>query len=157
MLAYLTLIIEAHMECEGEAWLGYDRRFRQRAAAYPGMSWAMTDHTLWSLAFSDRAKALRCKHCFSLTHASVNYEWTSTPDTGDQSSCLQLGTYALIGIRISAQAVHVLTAPTNMFVLTVLRIPPSSTNFVNLSSALTLQKSRRQAATYMEAARPTVL
>ena len=46
MLAYLTLIIEAHIEYAGNAWLGYDRRFRQRAAADPGMSWAMIDPTL---------------------------------------------------------------------------------------------------------------
>ena len=46
MLAYLTLVIEAHMEYVGEAWLGYDRRFRQRGAADPSMSWAMIDPTL---------------------------------------------------------------------------------------------------------------
>ena len=81
MLAYLTLIIEAHMEYAGDAWLGYDRRFRQRAAADPGMSWATIDPTFWSLAFSGRAKASRCKHCFSLTHTSANCEW-SAPGAG---------------------------------------------------------------------------
>ena len=83
MLAYLTLIIEAHMEYAGDAWLGYDRRFRQRAAADLGMSWAKIDPTLWSLAFSGRAKASRCKYCFSLTHTSANCEW-STPEQGGQ-------------------------------------------------------------------------
>ena len=57
ILAYLTLIIEAHMEYAGEAWLRYDKRFRQKAAANPSMSWAMINPTLWSLAFSGRAKA----------------------------------------------------------------------------------------------------
>lgn len=33
MLSYLILIIEANMEYEGEAWLGYDYRFRKRAAS----------------------------------------------------------------------------------------------------------------------------
>ena len=51
MLAYLTLIIETNMEYADDAWLGYDRKFRQRAAADPGMSWAMMDPTFWSLAF----------------------------------------------------------------------------------------------------------
>ena len=37
MLVYLTLIIVAHMEYAEDAWRGYDRRFRQRAAADPGM------------------------------------------------------------------------------------------------------------------------
>ena len=84
MPACFTLIIEAHMECAGDVRLGYNRRFRQRAAADPGMSWAMIDPTLWSLAFSGRAKASWCKHCFSLTHASVDCEWTSTREKGGQ-------------------------------------------------------------------------
>lgn len=86
MLAYLTLVIEAHMEYVGEAWLGYDRRFRQSGAADPSMSWAMIDPTLWSLAFSGRAKASRCKYCFSLTHSSADCEWSSTRTTGGQTS-----------------------------------------------------------------------
>ena len=84
MLAYVTLIIEAHMEYSGEAWLGYDRRFRQRAAADPSMSWAKIDPTLWSLAFSGRAKASRCRHCFNLTHASADCGWMPIPENGNQ-------------------------------------------------------------------------
>ena len=33
MLGYQALIVEARMEYEGDGWLGYDRRFRQTAAA----------------------------------------------------------------------------------------------------------------------------
>ena len=40
MLGYLALIIEARMEYEGDGWLGYDRRFRQNAAASPDAIWA---------------------------------------------------------------------------------------------------------------------
>lgn len=54
MLACLTLLIEAHMEYIGEAWLGYGKMFSQRAAADP-MSWAMINPTLWSFPFSGRA------------------------------------------------------------------------------------------------------
>ena len=34
MLGYLALIVEARMEYDGDGWLGYDRRFRQNAAAH---------------------------------------------------------------------------------------------------------------------------
>ena len=32
LLSYMNLIIEAHLEYSGDAWQGYGRRFRQRAA-----------------------------------------------------------------------------------------------------------------------------
>ena len=35
LLAYQMLIIEASIVYEGNAWLGYDRRFRQAAVAAP--------------------------------------------------------------------------------------------------------------------------
>ena len=38
MLGYQTLIVEARMEYEGDGWLGYDRRFRQTAAATPDIT-----------------------------------------------------------------------------------------------------------------------
>ena len=56
MLAYLTLIIEAHMQYAGDAWLGYDRRFRHRAAADPGMSSATIDPTFGVLLFQAKQK-----------------------------------------------------------------------------------------------------
>ena len=36
MLGYLALIVEVHMEYEGNGWLGYDRQFRQNAALTNG-------------------------------------------------------------------------------------------------------------------------
>ena len=36
LMGYQALIIEACMEYGSEAWLGYNRRFRQMAAASPG-------------------------------------------------------------------------------------------------------------------------
>ena len=40
LLAYQMLIIEASIVYEGNAWLGYDRRFRQAAAVNPQMQWS---------------------------------------------------------------------------------------------------------------------
>ena len=67
----MTLIIESHMEHAGEVWMGYDRRFRQIAATKPNMVWAQIDTTLWNLAFSGKARAVRCKFCFGLSHISA--------------------------------------------------------------------------------------
>ena len=77
LLAYETLIIEAHMEYSGDAWLGYDRRFRQCAATDVTKNWAIIDPTLWNLAFSGKARVTRCKFCFSLSHASSDCAWAT--------------------------------------------------------------------------------
>lgn len=85
MLGYLALIIEARMEYEGDGWLGYDRRFRQNAAASPDATWARIDPTLWNMAFVGQAKVSRCKHCFSLTHAAADCNWAPSPSTSQTS------------------------------------------------------------------------
>ena len=74
LLAYQHLIIQAHQEYQGDCWLGYDRRFRQRAATNPSMNWSTIDPTLWSLAFSGKASATLCSHCFSTSHSSRDCE-----------------------------------------------------------------------------------
>ena len=81
MLSYLALIIEAHMEYEGNGWLGYDHQFRQNAAASPDIIWARFDPTLWNVVFVGQAKVSRCKHCFSLTHTAANCNWAPSPST----------------------------------------------------------------------------
>ena len=75
LLGYQFLIIEAHQEYEVDNWLAYDRRFRLSAAANHNTVWGHIDQTLWSLAFSGKAKASRCKHCFSISHQSTECTW----------------------------------------------------------------------------------
>lgn len=74
LLAYQHLIIQAHQEYQGDCWLGYDRRFCQRAATNSPRSWSTINPTLWSLAFSGKASCTRCSHCFSTSHLSKNCE-----------------------------------------------------------------------------------
>ena len=81
LLAYETLIIEAHMEYSGDAWLGYDRRFRQCAATDATQNWVIIDPTLWNLAFSGKARAARCKFCFSLSRGSSDCAWATDQPT----------------------------------------------------------------------------
>ena len=98
-----NLIIEAHMDNPADVWHGYNRKFRQRAAADPSMCWAMVDPTLSSLAFSGRVKVSRCKHCFSLTHAPADCK-RATPDKSAHSSCVHLATSVLIGTKTRASS-----------------------------------------------------
>ena len=86
LLGYQQLIIEASLEYEGDNWLGYDRQFRLTAAATQNTAWGHIDQTLWSLVFSAKAKASRCKYCFSINHMAAECAWapeqlTSNPVT----------------------------------------------------------------------------
>ena len=81
LLGYQALIVEACMEYNCEAWLGYDRRFRQDAAASSNTVWAKIDPTLWNKAFTGQARAQRCQYCFSLTHKSEDCDWADAPST----------------------------------------------------------------------------
>ena len=74
LLGYQSLIIDAHREYQGKYWMGYDRRFRQRAAATHMEKWANIDPTLWSLAFAGRGNTNRCQLCFSTSHSLNNCE-----------------------------------------------------------------------------------
>ena len=53
----------------------YDRRFCLSTPANHNTCWGRIDQTLWSLAFSGRAKASRCKYCFSMSHQSTECAW----------------------------------------------------------------------------------
>lgn len=85
LLGYQSLIIDAHREFKGDYWMGYDRRFRLRAAAASQVDkWANVDITLWSLAFASRGSSARCKFCFSTSHDSSTCDLSS--DTQSSSA-----------------------------------------------------------------------
>ena len=70
------------MEYSGDAWLGYDRRFRQCSATDNTKSWAIiSDPTLWNLAFSGKARVTRCTFCFSLSHGASDCAWATDQPT----------------------------------------------------------------------------
>ena len=71
IMGYQSLIIEASMD---DCWAGYDRRYRQQVASHPSTTWSINHPTLWSLAFTGRAKVSRCSYCFSLSHRSADCE-----------------------------------------------------------------------------------
>ena len=70
LLGYQHLILEAHLEYEGDGWAAYDRRFRQIAATAPGGLWARRDVDLWNMVFSGCRHRPYCQYCFGSTHRS---------------------------------------------------------------------------------------
>ena len=136
LLAYETLIIEAHMEYSGDAWLGYDRWFRQCAATGYTKSWAIIDPTLWNLAFSGKARATRCKFCFSLSHGSSDCAWsTDQPTSCSSTSSSTFSRPIRICYACTAthkQDVHTPIACTSTSAPSAARIHPSSTNATRL-------------------------
>ena len=76
LLGYQALIIQASMEYKRDGWLGYDRIFRQNAAADPDTVWAHLDPTLWNIAFAGQGSTARC---FSLIHPTAECEWAPAP------------------------------------------------------------------------------
>ena len=54
---YQAVIIEAHMEYDGNTWLGYDRHFHQTAAASTDTIRARIDPTLWNMPFTGQVRA----------------------------------------------------------------------------------------------------
>ena len=132
LLAYEKLIIEAHMEYSGDAWLGYDQRFRQCAATDATNNWAIIDPTLWNLAFSRKARAARCKFCFSLSHASSDCAWeTDQPISQPNGVSTSSGTSScliwivMLGIATHKQDVHIPAACMSTFAPSAAKIHPS--------------------------------
>ena len=70
LLGYHSLIIEVHLQYKGDNWLAYDSRLCLSAAANHNIVWAHIDQ-----AYSGKAKASRCKYCFSNTHQAPKCAW----------------------------------------------------------------------------------
>lgn len=71
LFAYARTIVRASRNFEGLAWASYDSSFRRQAATRHNYDWSTIDHTLYSEAFTGRARIkARCHHCLSDTHPS---------------------------------------------------------------------------------------
>ena len=79
LLGYQHLILEAHLQYEGDGWVAYNRHFRQIAATYPEVLRARRNMDLWNIAFAGHQCKPYCQHCFGSTHFSE--ECSGTPDT----------------------------------------------------------------------------
>ena len=79
LLGYQAVIIDASMRYEGRGWMGYDRRFRQIAAADPTKKWSSLDSDLWNMSFAGLARrSVCCQHCLMPSHTSEECVWSSS-------------------------------------------------------------------------------
>ena len=92
LMGYQLIILEAYAEFRNDGWLAYDRRFRQWAASHHKTRWAAIEPTLWSFAFQGQARSNRCKHCFSLSHNSVECEFSPDFSARQQQNQLSRST-----------------------------------------------------------------
>ena len=79
LLGYQAVIIDANMQYEGRGWMGYDRRFRQIAAADPSRKWSSLDSDLWNMSFAGLARrTVYCQHCSVSSHTSEECVWLNS-------------------------------------------------------------------------------
>lgn len=109
-MAYMSMIIKCHKRFEGLGWLSYDRAFRRKAATLKNLNWSRTDSTLFSLAFTGRAKQVStCDFCFSTNHQTFQ-----CPDAFQPS--LQWGVQSpLAGPNLHQQPLQPLLPPMGGF------------------------------------------
>lgn len=102
-MAYMSIIIKCSKRFEGSGWFSYDRAFRRQAATIKNLNWSQTDSTLFSLAFTGKAKQMStCDLCFSTNHTTNQcpdaqfsffpvQAWTSNIGMGTSSPFPQSG------------------------------------------------------------------
>ena len=70
--AYLATIVRAERNYQPGSWVAYDRQYRREALARRDLNWSRTDTTLYSEAFTGRAKSIpRCEYCLQEDHTST--------------------------------------------------------------------------------------
>ena len=95
LLGYQHLILQAHLEYDGDGWMVYDRRFRQIAATLPGTPWARRDGDLWNATLGSSPRKPYCRHCFGSTHTSE--QCCGAPDTATKGRALNIPSSDLRG------------------------------------------------------------
>jgi hypothetical protein len=79
-MAYLRTIVRASRNYEGPAWAAYDVAYRRQAAASRDLHWGRVEATLYSEAFTGRARALpRCRYCLGDSHTSDECSYAPPP------------------------------------------------------------------------------
>ncbi len=72
LFAYMATITRAERNFQPGAWIAYDRQYRREALARKDLCWSRTDSTLYSEAFTGRAKTIpRCEYCLREDHTAT--------------------------------------------------------------------------------------
>lgn len=71
LFAYLSQIVRAARNYEGNRWVSYDRQFRREALAKKNLDWSSPNHRLYNEAFTGWARSIsRCQYCLQDDHHS---------------------------------------------------------------------------------------
>ena len=85
LLAHFRTVVRAARNFEGVAWATYDAVCRRQAANRGSLDWGAIDNTLYSEAFTGRARVVpRCNYCLDDTHASHECSFAPVPASGNQ-------------------------------------------------------------------------
>ena len=80
LLAHFRTVVRA-----AGAWATYDAVCRRQAANRGSLDWGAIDNTLYSEAFTGRARVVpRCSYCLDDTHASHECSFAPVPASGNQ-------------------------------------------------------------------------
>ena len=124
------------MEYSGDAWLGYDIRFRQCAATDTTKNWAIIDPTLWNLVLQGKPEQLAAN--FALV-CPMYHQTVSGLQVNQHPECphhreFSLAQYSFVtlGIASHKQDIHTPVARMRTSAPSAARIHPSSINFTRL-------------------------
>ena len=72
LFAYLTSVVKAERNFEGNRWVVYDRCYRREALANKSLDWSLPNTRLYNEAFTGHARSIpRCGHCLQEDHSSA--------------------------------------------------------------------------------------
>ena len=115
LMGYQSLIIETHLECKNDCWIGYDCRFRQQAVSQPDRPWAAVEPTLWNLDKQRVPGASIVSVCLTSSPS------VSCPPNPYQRhiKTLNVTSFASTGMRLQGPHVLILIANSCIFVIYV--------------------------------------
>ena len=88
LLAHFRTVVRAARNFEGVAWATYDAVCRRQAANRGSLDWGAIDNTLYSEAFTGRARVVpRCSYCLDDTHASHECSFAPVPASASRMGC----------------------------------------------------------------------
>lgn len=79
LLAYASLVIHAARKYKGDGWMQYEKNFRRYAEVHPGIRWAETNPSIWTMAFCSAQPHPHCELCFSIDHEAWQCEDYTPP------------------------------------------------------------------------------
>ena len=80
-MAYANIVVQAHLEFEGDSWQAYNRAFYLQASGQPSVNWAILDLQLYARMFMAQSRHGNCcRYCAGRDHPSNTCLWSVDVD-----------------------------------------------------------------------------